>query len=304
MTGGTHIPGSPACNEWEAQLTDALDGLLSPEEEARFVAHRLMCPACAEMYEDARKGRQWLEFLLPEPEPPEGLLEKILATTEPRASRGADLGRAVSGLPAAAGAVPVFVPTAWQQPGFLGWMRTSAQPRMLMTAAMAFFSIALTLNLAGVDVRNLRLADLRPRAVRSYMERQLTTASVPVVRYYDHLRFVHEFAARVRELRNQNESEDNGGGRPQPRMQPGNPGESRVTGKRGTQQRTVAARDPGEKRRHGRRDAILAENARAEDGAQELFEASAQFSFCSTDGSEECRSRVRRMLERSTPWSA
>ena len=77
------------------------------------------------------------------------------------------------------------------------------QPRLLMTAAMAFFSIALTLNMAGVRLTNrgVRLADLRPQAVRSYMERQLTMASVPIVRYYDHLRFVYEVESRVRELR-------------------------------------------------------------------------------------------------------
>ena len=147
MAEGTHIPGTPACGEWETQLADALDGLLKPEEEARFLAHKAGCPACAALYEAARKGREWLEFLSPEPEPPEGLLEKILATTGP--------GHAVSGLPvpAGAGGVPAFVPPVWQQPGFLARMRYSVQPRLLMTAAMAFFSIALTLNLAGVRLQ-------------------------------------------------------------------------------------------------------------------------------------------------------
>ena len=114
MAEGTHIPGTPACGEWETLLADALDGLLKPEEEARFLAHKAGCPACAALYEAARKGREWLEFLSPEPEPPEGLLERILATTGP--------GHAVSGLPvpAAAGGVPAFVPPVWQQPGFHG----------------------------------------------------------------------------------------------------------------------------------------------------------------------------------------
>jgi len=83
MAEGTHIPGTPECGEWETQLADALDGLLKPEEETRFLAHKAGCPACAALYEAARKGREWLEFLSPEPEPPEWLLEKILATTGP-----------------------------------------------------------------------------------------------------------------------------------------------------------------------------------------------------------------------------
>ena len=75
----------------------------------------------------------------------------------------------------------------------------------MMTTAMAFFSIALTLNLVGVRLTNIRLSDLRPTAIRSYMERRITTASVPFVRYYDHLRFVYEVQSRVRELRNQSD---------------------------------------------------------------------------------------------------
>jgi len=126
--------------------------------------------------------------------------------------------------------VPAFVPPVWQQPGFMARMRNSAraslQPRLLMTAAMAFFSIALTLNLAGVRLSNLRLADLRPHAVRSYMERQLTMASVPIVRYYDHLRFVYEVEARMRELRGQDEGKGNGGEQQQ-QTQPVTPGVTR-----------------------------------------------------------------------------
>ena len=80
-----------------------------------------------------------------------------------------------------------------------------------MTAAMAFFSIALTLNLTGVRLSSLRLADLRPSAVRSFMERRLTMASTPIVRYYDHLRFVYEVESRMRELRRATEGEGKGG---------------------------------------------------------------------------------------------
>ena len=149
MAERTHIPSSPACGEWETLLADALDGLLKPEDEAKFTAHKADCPACAALYEEARKGREWLEFLSPEPEVPAGLLEKILAQTGP----GHAAGRAASmplPVPAGAGGVPAFVPPVWQQPGFFARARHAVQPRLLMTAAMAFFSIALTLNMTGV----------------------------------------------------------------------------------------------------------------------------------------------------------
>jgi len=311
MAEGTHIPGTPACGEWETLLADALDGLLKPEEEARFLAHKAGCPACAALYEAARKGREWLEFLSPEPEPPEWLLEKILATTGP----GTGLGQALSGLPvpAGAGVVPAFVPPVrhpsdpgssshpslgtpvWQQPGFFARMRLSVQPRLLMTAAMAFFSIALTLNLAGVRLSNLRLADLRPRAVRSYMERQLTMASVPIVRYYDHLRFVYEVEARMRELRGQDEGKGSGGGQQQ-QTQPVTPGETRQN-----PEKNPGSHDGG--LRVGPRqqpDTPQTEPASSND----YLETSLTFPMKATHTSGQSRGYVVQTLERSTPWIA
>lgn len=241
MAERTHIPSSPACGEWETLLTDALDGFLNPEDEARFMAHKAVCPACAALDEEAQKGREWLEFLSPEPEAPAGLLEKILAHTGP--GHAVPAGWAAGGTFTAGvgtAAIPAFVPPVftpghkgrvpgapeWQREGFFARLRYGMQPRLLMTAAMAFFSIALTLNLAGVHLTSMRLADLRPQALRSYMERQLTMASVPIVRYYDHLRFVYEVESRVRELRGQAQSEGNG----EPRRnetQPVTPGETK-----------------------------------------------------------------------------
>ena len=77
------IPSSPACGQWETLLADALDGLLQPEDEPTFTAHMAICPACTALFEEARRGREWLEFLSPEPEVPAGLLDKILAQTGP-----------------------------------------------------------------------------------------------------------------------------------------------------------------------------------------------------------------------------
>jgi hypothetical protein len=229
MVERTHIPSSEACGQWETQLADALDGLLKAEDEAKFTAHMAACPACAALYQEARKGREWLEFLSPEPEVPAGLLERILAKTGP----GQATDSAMLPLPAGAGTIPVFVPPVWQQPGFMARVRSAMQPRLLMTAAMAFFSIALTLNITGVRVSDvhvtaLRLSDLRPRAIRAYMERQLNMASVPIVRYYDHLRFVYEVESRVRELRG-DDTQGEGGADEQRRKgaQPAAPGETK-----------------------------------------------------------------------------
>jgi hypothetical protein len=225
MAERTFIPNSTACVQWEMLLADALDGLLRPEDQALFSAHSSACPACAALYEEARRGREWLEFLSPEPEVPAGLLDRILAQTGPGQMEGFGLvaGSNVLQMP------PPHIP-AWQRPGLMGNLRRFAEPRLLMTAAMAFFSIALTLNLTGVRLSSVRIAGLRPTAVRSfpnaarsYLERQLTMASTPVIRYYDHSRFVYEVQSGMRELRRATEGE--GGNRQKPNNAA--PGESR-----------------------------------------------------------------------------
>jgi hypothetical protein len=83
------------------------------------------------------------------------------------------------------------------------------QPRLAMTAAMAFFSIALTLNLTGVRITDLRPSDLKPSSI----VRSVSLAKARVVRYSDHLRVVYELQTRVRNL--QGSSDDNGTGNTQ-----------------------------------------------------------------------------------------
>jgi hypothetical protein len=219
MAGSAHIPHSPACGQWETLLADALDGLLKPEDEAIFSSHMAICAACTALFEEARQGREWLEFLSPEPEVPEGLLDRILAQTGPGQVEG-------YGLAPATGDNVVAMPQPWQRPGFMARIRRFAEPRLMMTAAMAFFSIALTLNLTGVHVTELRMSDLRPTAVRSFMERRITMASTPIIRYYDHLRFVYEVESRMREFRRTTQG-DNDSTPQQNQPRPAGSGESK-----------------------------------------------------------------------------
>ena len=212
MADRGNIPNSPACGLWETLLADALDGLLRPEDEATFSSHMAVCLSCTSLFEEARRGREWLEFLSAEPEVPEGLLDKILAQTGPGHTSEYKLATAGN-------VVPMPLP-AWQRPGMMGRIRRFAEPRLLMTAAMAFFSIALTLNMTGVKLADLRLSNLRPTAVRSFMERRLTMASTPIIRYYDHLRLVYEVQSRMQEIRRRTEAQ-------QPQTQPVQPGESK-----------------------------------------------------------------------------
>ncbi|HEX8811866.1 MAG TPA: hypothetical protein VF742_07720 [Terracidiphilus sp.] len=230
MAERTHIPTSPACGQWETLLAEALDGVLRPEDESFFASHKADCPYCTALFEDARRGREWLDFLALEPEIPADLLDKILATTGP--DQAAGFGILPAQLqPAAVTGGGMIQP--WQMTGrrsaargLMATLRHFTEPRILMTAAMAFFSIALTLNLTGVKLQDLRLANLRPTAVRSFMERQVAVVSTPIVRYYDHLRLVYEVQTQMKELRrstqgNSQQQSAPGGNAPESQQTPG-----------------------------------------------------------------------------------
>ena len=85
--------------------------------------------------------------------------------------------------------------------------RQAFEPRLMMTAAMAFFSIALTLNLTGIKLTEVRAADFRPSRMRATLTRQYYSTNEQVMKYYENLRLVYEMEARVRELRRSTEAE-------------------------------------------------------------------------------------------------
>ncbi len=70
------------CTEFEALVSDALEGRLSPVRKESFEAHRRVCAVCGPLFADVQAGRQWLRSLALEPvEPPSYLVHNILAAT-------------------------------------------------------------------------------------------------------------------------------------------------------------------------------------------------------------------------------
>jgi len=182
------------CAEFEALLTEAVESSLGEEQMRNFRAHAATCPACAALFAEALAGYQWLRSL-DAVEAPVYLAHNILAAT--------------TGVTQASTPAQVRVPQSrrWQ----LGaWLRPllapMRHPRFAATFAMAFFSITLMLNLAGVDLRHV---DWRPGALRSEVARAYYTNRTRVVRYYDSMRFVYELQARMRELKSMLPEENN-----------------------------------------------------------------------------------------------
>jgi hypothetical protein len=192
-TRDAHDSRDLRCEEWETLLADALDGLLPAMDSAMFTAHCGTCAMCAQLLAEAKQGREWMQFLHEEPEIPGDLIERIVSKTS---GAVADRPLAVYGAP-----IPVGTNVLGMPPRRMVW-----DTRLMMTAAMAFFSIALTLNLVGVRITDLRLSSFTPASMESSLTRQFYGAKSQMVRYYDNLRFVYEVESKVRELRRDEET--------------------------------------------------------------------------------------------------
>ena len=239
----------PLCIACEEMLADALDQTLDEADQTWFDQHVASCSDCSQMLADAQRGAAWLEMLkAPRPEPSATLLERIMAQTAGQnvgqtSDQSGDLPSDLSFETTAPlmphipglqpGSMPAEVPSNLLSfpriqrfasrfaSGFGPRAGAGFEPRLAMTAAMAFFSIALTLNLAGVRLDQLRASDLSPSKVKqSYYE-----ASAQAVRYYDNLRVVRVVESRVEQVEDQNlkgRDDDQSATPAQPAAQPTN----------------------------------------------------------------------------------
>ncbi len=224
------------CAAVELLWVEAAEGSLAPTEAEQVRAHTSECASCREKISRARKGREWLLVLKMEPlSPPSDLVAKILARTT-GASETSHLPRwSMPKIPAEIDSriadrysLPGYsfpdsetapvpgetvgdnrtlsrdgIPSTpvWQRPSVVFLRKTVFEPRMALVAAMAFFSISLTLNLVGVKLTRFRAADLEPQAMRRAVTRQYAQANARVVHYYENLRIVYEVESRVHQLR-------------------------------------------------------------------------------------------------------
>ncbi|HTH52361.1 MAG TPA: anti-sigma factor [Edaphobacter sp.] len=212
-------PDPAHCAQCEAMLTDALDRTLSAEDQTIFDRHLAICPDCSRMFIDARLGADLMSKLHDSrPEPTSALLERILATTGPEAEKyAASTARQNTLLSYPAPAAAAAIPAAYTASNVLPFKKrlanafrpsalahTLMQPRLAMTAAMAFFSIALTLNLTGVHITQLRASDFTPSSIK----RTFYDTNARVVRSIDNLRVVYELESRVRDLQRDSDGGD------------------------------------------------------------------------------------------------
>jgi len=179
------------CNEFDALLSEALDRTLSGPKSESFQAHAKDCPICGPLLAEAEQGRHWLKQLV-EVEPPADLVNNILASTT-----GIDTVRLRGTAPAPAQISWFDRMGDWASMLVSPVVAVVKQPRFAMSFGMAFFSLSISLSLAGVKLNDVRHVDLRPSAIkRTYYE-----TSGKVVKYYENIRFVYEIESRVREFK-------------------------------------------------------------------------------------------------------
>ena len=177
------------CAEFDALLIDAVDATLTGVRLERFQAHARVCAVCGPLFAEADAGRRWLKSLA-EVEPPSNLMHNILVATTGHESKR------VAGRTTGDGSWTDAL-MGWLRPVFAPVASMSRQPRFAMSFGMAFFSLSISLSLAGVKVSDVKHVDLRPNAIkRTYYE---TTGRV--VKYYENIRFVYEIESRVREFK-------------------------------------------------------------------------------------------------------
>src|SRR5216684_8153420 len=178
------------CSEFDALLSQAIDGTLSGERLTAFEAHGRVCQLCGPLLSEAEAGHGWLKAL-EAAEPPANLVTNILLRTS---------GVVTSRSHVATGATTVTWMDRvgeWISLLVSPVVASARQPRFAMSFGMAFFTLSVSLSLAGVRLGDLRHLDLRPSAIR----RNYYETSGRVVKYYENIRFVYEIQARVRQFK-------------------------------------------------------------------------------------------------------
>jgi len=178
-----------ACSEFEALLADALDNAVAAQARPAFDEHGRSCAVCGPMLAEALEGMLMIRGLA-ELEPPKNLMHNILAATSRKEATAEQMAEEAK----------------------LGWMerlRRSLTPgvggllhsRFAMSFAMAFFSLSITLTLAGVKITDVKNMVENPSLLRKNVVLGYTSVEARVTSYYENLRLVYQVQAKVRELK-------------------------------------------------------------------------------------------------------
>lgn len=177
------------CAEFEILLCDAVDGTLRGEQQAAFDSHRQSCSACRELAADVLGVTAFIERVAVV-EPPKELLTRILFQT-----------------PGGKSAEPAPSPGAGWHAALKNFFGSIRQPRLVMGMAMTILSVSMLAQVFGLEVRQLRAADLEPTRIWAGVEDGAHRQWSRVVKYYENIRVVYEIQSRLNEWAAQEEQD-------------------------------------------------------------------------------------------------
>lgn len=193
--GNPNRPNEMNCADFDQLLAEAIDGTLGAAQLASFRSHAAVCGDCGPLFTLAERGMKFVTAL-PEVEPPKNLVHNILAaTTMVQESRVEVAGEDVR-KPSWLRRVADFI-----SPNLAPAIANLMQPRLAMTAAAAFFSISMLMNVAGVRMSDFSPENLTPSAVANTASIRYHETTAKVVKYYENLRFVYEMETRISQLK-------------------------------------------------------------------------------------------------------
>jgi Putative zinc-finger len=178
--------------ELEHLASDYLEGQLDAALRASADQHLADCEDCRAMIADVRHAME-LCRTAEAPLAPPWLIPKILRATI--GERKPTLAERMS-----------------------GWLRVTREPRLVYSVAMVVFSFSILINAAGLNLRDLTLADLNPKTWVYQAARQGHLLAARAEKFYYDLRVVYEIESRFRQLQSQPGSQPNAA--PQPATKP------------------------------------------------------------------------------------
>ena len=175
------------CSDLELLLAEYVDGTIRGEEKFAIEEHLKECPECAELARDAAAAVAFMERAANVDAPPE-LVTRILFEMTSGPSRAAvkpSLARRLFG-------------------NVLGsWGERVLQPKFTMSIAMTILSFAMLGRFSGIEVRQLKPADLNPVKVWAAVEDRMQRTWERTVKNYENLRMVYEIQMQLKDWTDQ-----------------------------------------------------------------------------------------------------
>ena len=158
------------CEQNDARLSDYLDGLLHPAEQAAFDLHVNACERCTPLVAGVSRVLGTLHTLA-QVEPRPQLFDSILTAT---------LG-----------------PQSWRRAK--SWLRGLRSPRFVYSAVSVAATFVVILAASGFSFRKPKLADLYPAAIYRNTNRQAHLVYAHSAKFVSDLRVVYEIQTRLNE---------------------------------------------------------------------------------------------------------